>query len=111
VRLEFPVFEPFELKREKPPGFTLEVPSDFNPGEFKLDLPDPLPDGELEFEPLGLPGFQSLAKQTRGREAANLSQRRQGGRQGRAQRRKITRPEELPVSRARGGEFEPAETG
>ena len=74
--LEFPVFEPFELKREKPPGFTLEVPSDFNPGEFKLDLPDPLPDGELEFEPLGLPGFQSLAKQTREREAANLSQRR-----------------------------------
>ena len=49
--LEFPVLEPFELKREKPPGFTLEVPSDFNPGEFKLDLPDPLPDGELEFEP------------------------------------------------------------
>ncbi|HXO86154.1 MAG TPA: hypothetical protein VN803_11590 [Gemmatimonadales bacterium] len=91
--LEFPVFEPFELKREKPPGFTLEVPSDFNPGEFKLDLPDPLPDGELEFEPLGLPGFQSLAKQRRGREAANLSRRRQGGRQGRAQRRKITRPE------------------
>jgi hypothetical protein len=29
----------FELKREKPPGLTLEVPSDFDPGEFKLDLP------------------------------------------------------------------------
>jgi hypothetical protein len=29
VPLEFPVFEPFELEREKPPGFTLEVPSDF----------------------------------------------------------------------------------
>ena len=106
----------------KPPGYTLEVPSDFNAGEFKLDLPDPLPDGEHEFEPLDLPGFQSLElpdftafledcgpgpngvtrgrvsgftayQATRGREAANLSQRRQGGRQGRAQRRKITRPE------------------
>jgi hypothetical protein len=91
----------------KPPGYTLEVPSDFNAGEFKLDLPDPLPDGELEFEPLDLPGFQSLELPDFTAFLEDCGPGPNGVTRGRVSGFTAYQAN----TRARGGEFEPAETG